>query len=277
MVAPLLCWIWPGTDHYARLLHASSLALAEGHLFYGLEALHDDGAWKTSTHLWRTNGVRKYSRGDAALGWSMSAFGYHGRWNATDPIPERAVTGKNTVPGDFRLDRFDTLDPNSSGDSERFSLSGEWHRADDENRTSVLVYAYRYGLSLYSNFTGYLNQAESDEILQLDRRIVAGAKLSHTFFGSWAGHESQARSGSTFGPTSCARACSPPRSEKCTEPYARMACRPRAFLPGPSTSFLGTFGCARWSGYAETFTPSTYTTKRAASADRRRGPSRAPS
>jgi hypothetical protein len=184
-----------GTDHYARLVLANSVGLAGGHFFYGLEAFHDDGAWNTPTNFWRGNGVVKFSRGDAALGWSVSAFAYHGRWNATDPIPLRAVTGDNSVPGGFQIDRFGTLDPLSGGDSARASLSFEWHRANDSSATSALVYAYHYGLDLYSNFTGYLNQIQGDEILQRDRRIVTGTKLSHTFFGTWAGHASQTRIG----------------------------------------------------------------------------------
>lgn len=184
-----------GTDHYARLLLANSLEIAGGHFFYGLEAFHDDGAWDTPTNFWRGNGVLKYSRGDAALGWSVSAFGYHGSWTATDQIPERAITGDNTVPGGFQIDRFGTLDPLSGGSSERASLSFEWHHADEGSETSAMAYAYRYGLDLYSNFTGYLNQAQGDQILQRDRRIVTGSKLSHTFFGNWAGHASQTRIG----------------------------------------------------------------------------------
>ena len=184
-----------GTDHYARLLLANSVGIAGGNFFYGLEAFHDDGAWQTPTNFWRGNGVLKYSRGDAALGWSVSAFGYRGIWTATDQIPERAISGDNTVPGGFRIDRFGTLDPLSGGNSERGSLSVEWHRADEGSATSALAYAYRYGLDLYSNFTGYLNQARGDQILQRDRRIVTGTKLSHTFFDTWAGHASQTRIG----------------------------------------------------------------------------------
>ena len=184
-----------GTDHYARLLLANSIGIGRGHFFYGLEAFHDDGAWSTPANFWRGNGVLKYSHGDAALGWSVSAFGYHGRWNATDPIPERAISGDNTVPGGFRLDRFGTLDPLAGGNSERATLSFEWHRADEGSATSAQAYAYQYGLDLYSNFTGYLNQAQGDQILQRDRRIVTGTKLSHTFFDTWAGHASQTRVG----------------------------------------------------------------------------------
>ena len=184
-----------GTDHYARLLFANSVALAGGHFFYGLEAFHDDGAWQTPTSFWRGNGVLKYSRGDAALGWSVSAFGYQGSWTATDQIPERAITGENGVPGGFKIDRYGTLDPLSGGKSERASLSFEWHRANEGSATSVLAYAYQYGLDLYSNFTGYLNQERGDQILQRDRRIVTGTKLSHTFFDNWKGHAIQTRVG----------------------------------------------------------------------------------
>jgi TonB dependent receptor/TonB-dependent Receptor Plug Domain len=184
-----------GTDHYARVVLADSVNVAGGNFFYGLEGYHDDGPWKNPANYWRTNGVMKFSRGDASLGWSVSAFGYHGTWRSTDQIPERAITGDNSVPGGFQIDRFGTLDPYSGGGTERASLSAEWHRADEKSASSALVYGYHYGLDLYSNFTGYLNQTDGDEIFQRDRRIVTGVKLAHTWFTSWAGHDGQTRAG----------------------------------------------------------------------------------
>ena len=184
-----------GTGRYARVVLADSVKVGGGVFFYGLEGLHDDGPWQTRSNYVRSNGVAKFSWGDAERGGSVSVFGYHGTWRATDPIPERAISGNNSVPGGFRLDRFGTLDPNVGGGTERLSLSAEWHRASDASATSLLAYGYQYGLSLYSNFTGYLNQADGDEIFQRDRRLVTGTKLAHTFFNSWAGHDSQTRVG----------------------------------------------------------------------------------
>ncbi len=174
-----------GMNNYGRLLWASSPKLKEGNLIYALEGLHDDGAWEEPADYWRGNGMIKYSRGDESLGWSVSGLGYYGDWTSTDQIPKRAINGRNSVPGGFNLDRFGTLDPDSGGSSWRGSLSGEWHRRDDRGVSSAMVYGYHYGLDLYSNFTGALNQTDGDEIFQRDRRFVTGTRLSHTWLNEW--------------------------------------------------------------------------------------------
>lgn len=174
-----------GAYGYARTLWASSPKVGDGTLLYGLEAFHDDGAWKEPADYWRGNGIVIYSHGDESLGWSVSSLGYYGQWTSTDQIPERAITGDNTVPGGFTLDRFGTLDSDSGGVTWRGSLSSEWHRRDAASATTALVFGYGYGLDLYSNFTGALNQTDGDEIFQRDRRFVAGTRLAHTWFNEW--------------------------------------------------------------------------------------------
>ena len=63
------------------------------------------------------NGVLRYSEGDRRNGWSVTAMGYDGRWNATDQIPRRAVedgspimdkaTGFAVDYGWLKVDAFD--------------------------------------------------------------------------------------------------------------------------------------------------------------------------
>ena len=37
------------------------------------------------------NGVLRYSQGDTVNGLSLTAMGYHGDWNSTDQVAQRAV------------------------------------------------------------------------------------------------------------------------------------------------------------------------------------------
>lgn len=184
-----------GTYGYARLLFADNYEVAGGRVLYAFEGFHDDGAWVVPSAYWRANGVLKYSRGNERRGWSISALAHYGNWTSTDQVPTRAVSGDNDVPGGFAIDRFGTLDSSSGGATGRASISAEWHRRTDRQVDNVLLYAYRYGLDLYSNFTGYLDQKHGDEIFQRDRRTVVGTKFSHAWSSAWAGHTSATRLG----------------------------------------------------------------------------------
>ena len=56
-------------------------------------------------------------------------MGYDAHWNSTDQIPQRLIDA-----GTFNgqpFGRFDALDPTDGGETQRYSLSGEWHRNVD--------------------------------------------------------------------------------------------------------------------------------------------------
>ncbi|MDQ3623732.1 MAG: TonB-dependent receptor, partial [Verrucomicrobiota bacterium] len=133
----------------------------------------------------------RLSGGDLTLGWSLTAMAYHGDWTASDQIPRRAV-GR-------QLGRFGSLDESTGGDSSRYSLTGEWHRADDRSATKMLLYGLYYDLDLFSNFTYFLDDpARGDQFEQKDRRIHWGAKGAHTIFGEIFGLESDTTVGLQF-------------------------------------------------------------------------------
>jgi len=182
-----------GTYHYGRVLYADSYKLGSGRLFYGLSGSHDDGAWTVPTRYWRGLGVVKYSQGDRLQGFSVSAFGYYGDWTSTDQVPVRAITGDNAV--GLKIGRYGSLDPSIGGTTARGSLSAEWHRRSSSSVTTALLYGFGYGLDLYSNFTGYLDQEHGDSVWQRDRRAVFGGKLTHTWFGSFGQHDVETRIG----------------------------------------------------------------------------------
>ena len=165
-----------GSFGYSRGIFASSPRVGEGHLLYALELFHNDGPWRNPDDYRRINGVLRYSEGDTALGWSATAMAYAGDWEATDQLARRALD----QPG---FGRFDTLNPTTGGDSKRFSLAAEWHRADEHSATKLLAYGFYYDLDLFSDFTYFLGSPSGDQFEQQDRRWVGGAKAGHTWFG----------------------------------------------------------------------------------------------
>ena len=187
-----------GTDGYARLVFGHSVGIgatptpllgkgvdgkavetprpAPMTLLYGLELYHNDGPWDNPDDYQKLNAIVRLGGGDRALGWSLTAMAYHGDWTASDQIPRRAL-GRG-------IGRYGSLDESTGGDSSRYSLTGEWHRADDRSATKLLLYGLYYDLDLFSNFTYFLDDPErGDQFEQKDRRIHWGAKAAHTLFG----------------------------------------------------------------------------------------------
>ncbi|MDN3512245.1 MAG: TonB-dependent receptor [Candidatus Jettenia sp.] len=165
-----------GSFGYARGLYASSHPVGSGNILYAVELFHNDGPWTEPDDYKRINGVLSYSQGTPEWGYSITSMSYAGDWNATDQIAQRAL---DVVPG---FDRFDSLGSNDGGDSQRHSLSAEWHRADADSSTKVLLYGFYYDLDLFSNFTYFLDSPQGDQFEQVDRRWVGGTKASQTWY-----------------------------------------------------------------------------------------------
>lgn len=174
-----------GSFGFARTVLADSPQFAGGNLLYGIELYRADGPWENPDDYEKINGVLRYSRGDRTGGFSLTAMAYKGEWDATDQIPQRAVDRG-------LIGRFGSLDETDGGMSQRYSLSGEAHRADANSKTQFLAYSYYYDLDLYSNFTyALVDPVNGDQFAQSDRRIVSGLKASHTIFTQLLGRESE--------------------------------------------------------------------------------------
>lgn len=178
-----------GMYGFARGVFAASPQVGEGHLLYGAEIYHHDGPWVKADDYRKFNGQLTYSQGDRANGFSITARGYHGEWDSSDQIAASAV-GSGFVPF------FGSLDDTTGGDSQRYSLQGEWHRSDANSTTKINAYGFYYDMDLFSNFTYFLTDTNrGDQFEQVDKRWVAGLGASHTLFGEWAGREVE----NTFG------------------------------------------------------------------------------
>ncbi|NJN64661.1 MAG: hypothetical protein HC882_07120, partial [Acidobacteria bacterium] len=98
-----------------------------------------------------------------------------------DQIPRRAVD--SGLIGEYGL-----IDPSDRGSSSRYSLSAETHRGDSDSLTRISGYLLSYDLSLFSNFTYFLdNPDDGDQFEQMDERVVAGFEASRTWLRSWGG------------------------------------------------------------------------------------------
>jgi outer membrane receptor protein involved in Fe transport len=176
-----------GGEGYTRALFAVSPRAGSGHVVAALEAAHNDGPWIHPDNYDKINGVVRYSAGDAVNGFSLTAMGYHGRWNATDQIPERAIASG-------QIDRFGAVDPSDGGHTYRYSASGDWQHGsrNGDASTRITAYGIGYDLDLFSNFTYFLDDpVHGDQIEQSDHRFVTGGRVVHRRLTRWGGHSVQ--------------------------------------------------------------------------------------
>jgi hydrogenase/urease accessory protein HupE len=191
-----------GSFDYHRGLVAGSHKLGDGNILYAGETVHNNGPWTNGNQYWKFNGVLKFSEEHEDHGWSITGMAMKSDWNSTDQIARRAVFNGT-------INRFDTLDPTDGGDSQRYSLTGEWHRQDASSETKLMAYSVYSKLNLYSNFTYFLDDNENtnpagcaglnglqagnrfdpalfnncgDQFGQPDDRWTTGFKGSHTIF-----------------------------------------------------------------------------------------------
>ena len=175
-----------GMYGFGRVVFGASHKVGQGTLLFGGEAYHDDGPWTHPDNYYKFNGLLTYSEGGDD-GFSFTARGYHGTWRSSDQIAADAMP---------LVGFFGTLDPTTGGNSQRYSLQGEWHRLHAESATQIMAYGVRYDLDLFSNFTYYLTDTtRGDQFEQQDKRWVAGLDAHHTIFSEWAGRRVE----NTFG------------------------------------------------------------------------------
>jgi outer membrane receptor protein involved in Fe transport len=178
-----------GDEGYERALAAGSMRAGKGSVLAAFEANNNDGPWENPDEYRKINGLVRYSRGDMTNGFAITGMGYRAKWNSTDQIPQRAVA-------DGLVGRFGALDPSDGGNTYRYSGSVEWQRSHGNGATKVMAYGLGYDLSLFSNFTFFLDNPErGDQFQQADHRFVTGGKVSHTRAGRLAGREMR----NTFG------------------------------------------------------------------------------
>lgn len=169
--------ITAGANGYRRSLLAGSAPVCDCgiSLLYAAELMGNDGPWDTPENLRKKNFLLKLSSGNAANGWNLGASLYDAQWNASDQIPERAVSSG-------LLSRFGTVDKTNGGTTARSSLYFNRTGSDDAQKTKVSAYYARYSLDLWSNFTYWTNPAQGDQFLQKDERSYWGLDAERTAY-----------------------------------------------------------------------------------------------
>jgi hypothetical protein len=137
----------------------------------------------------KLNGVIRYSQGTALEGFSITGMAHNNRWTSTDQVAQRAID-------QGIIGRFGTLDPTDGGRSSRYSLSGRFSTLNDWGVTRMEAYAIRYTMSLFNNFTYFLNnEVDGDQFSQTDARTIAGFHGNHTFKSRLGPFDSETRIG----------------------------------------------------------------------------------
>ena len=181
-----------GTYNFARALFAASPQVGKGHLLLAGETSTNSGPWTIPDSYRKWNGVLRYSQGDNTNGFSITAMGYRGKWNATEASPERAIN-------EGLIDRFGSIDPTDGGKTYRYSVGGEWQHSSGNTLNKIQAYGLGYGLNLISNFTFFLDDpVHGAQVEQVDRRFVSGVRAFQKRQSRWGGHSVQNTVGVQF-------------------------------------------------------------------------------
>lgn len=162
-----------GEHGLARVALGSSSRFGAGDLLLSGELKSYDGPWELEQRIRKVSGVARYSWDRGTSRYSVLGLAYRNRWNATDQIPQRAVDNG-------AIGRFGFIDETDGGSTQRYSISGDWTRLGARSTQKAAVFAIYSDLSLFSNFTYFLDDPErGDQFNQREQRTVIGANLSH--------------------------------------------------------------------------------------------------
>ena len=175
-----------GNYGFGRALFAASPKVGDGHLLMAFETSTNNGPWDNPDDYKKLNGVIRYSRGDNVNGFSLTGMAYHGKWNATQASPQRAVDAGLDRP--VRHDRPDRPRPHVP----RTAAVAEWQHGSGTTLNKIQAYGIGYDLMLLNNFTFYLDDpVHGDQNEQLDHRFVSGVKAFQKRQVRWGSHNVQ--------------------------------------------------------------------------------------
>lgn len=178
-----------GDNDFTRIVVADSVRSALGITTYGVEAGYDNGPWDLAEHFRRFSGMLRQHWESGEQQFDVTALAYHAKWRSTDQVPLRAVRSG-------LIDRLGSIDPTDQGETDRDSLSFDYTANQSDSVTHANVYAIYYRLSLYSNFTYFLDDpVNGDQFNQRDHRTVIGGSLDHSWSGDWSGRKSETKIG----------------------------------------------------------------------------------
>jgi len=162
-----------GANGLARVALGVSTRVGGGDLLFAGDVKSYDGPWVLAEKTRKASGLARYSWEHDASRFSLLGMAYRNRWSATDQIPDRAVA-------DGLISRFGGVDGGDGGRTQRYSLSGSWNHLGAKSTQAVQLFGIYSDLSLFSNFTYFLDDPErGDQFSQRERRVVVGGNASH--------------------------------------------------------------------------------------------------
>lgn len=136
-----------------------------------------DGPWQQPEKLRHYSGFAKYATTTGLGRFTLSLQGYHGTWNPTEQIPERAI-GTPQCPTVFC-----SPDPSARGRTDRYILTAGL----EGDSWNAKAYAQYYNWRMSSNPTYANADGTSAQIEQFDRRWVLGGSLRKRWeLADWA-------------------------------------------------------------------------------------------
>ena len=159
-----------GQNGFYRTLLSNSPKFHNGRVLYALELSHYDGPWNNPDNYRKYNGMLRYSEGNSANGFNLTAMSYSGKWNSTDQIPYN----------DYKsglISRWGAMDKSSGAIANRNSISGEWRQSDASGTVLFQAYVIQNYLDLYSNF----EYSAASQFNQRDSRVTSGFNLARTW------------------------------------------------------------------------------------------------
>lgn len=161
-----------GRFGWRRAVAADSQATAAGELLLAGEWQTHDGPWTdVEEAVGKRNLLLRHSGQLAGGRLSLTVMGYRNDWNSPDQVPQRAIDRG-------LISRLGSLDTTLGGESSRNSLSAGWEGEAFGGGLQASAYAIDHELSLWSNFTYFLDDAEAgDQFEQRDARRLYGANL----------------------------------------------------------------------------------------------------
>jgi outer membrane receptor for Fe3+-dicitrate len=155
------------TQRYLTLFSPTRDALKT---LVAIEYYRSDGPFAQPNGYERLNLFAK-AKATLTEGMDLSVWAsyYQADWHGSGEIPVRAVRSG-------LIGRFDAIDPNEGGSTQRANVNLDWRwRPDDNQLVTLHVYGTYYSLTLFNDFTFFLNDEQNgDMINQRDRRYMAG-------------------------------------------------------------------------------------------------------
>ncbi len=137
---------------------------------FAIDGQINEGPWVLDEDL---KSIKAYLARTQAVGngrATLRAMAYDSSWQSTDQVPLRAIRSGQIPANGF-------IDPDLGGDTSRYSLSAIYN----DQTYSASAYAIFYELSLFSNFTYFLDDpVNGDQFEQVDKRVILGGQIERT-------------------------------------------------------------------------------------------------